>query len=253
VAKGLPVIKANRLGSEILAEIQEVKVDIVIVVAYGVILRADALSLIPNGWFNLHFSHLPRWRGAAPVQRALIAGDTETGVTLFKIDEGLDTGDILGIADTAIGPEETADELLNRLSSIGVSLLNQELPRLYSGTYTLSPQKGEVTAAPKIQRSEARIDFSCNAKEIENLVRGMNSEPMAWCSFAGEPMRIIRARQIQARHGLAQGQVAEVEGNVIVGAGGQSSLELLEVQPASKTVMSANSWMNGQSGNVVLE
>ena len=253
VAKGLPVIKANRLGSEILAEIKALKVDLAIVVAYGVILRADALSLIPNGWFNLHFSHLPRWRGAAPVQRALIAGDMETGVTLFKIDEGLDTGDILGIADTVIGPEETADELLNRLSSIGVSLLNQELPRLYSGTYTLSPQKGEVTLAPKIQRSEARIDFSCNAKEIENLVRGMNSEPMAWCSFAGEPMRIIRARQIQARHGLAQGQVAEVEGNVIVGAGGQSSLELLEVQPASKTVMSAKSWMNGQSGNVVLE
>lgn len=253
VAKGLPVIKANRLGSEILAEIKALKVDLAIVVAYGVILRADALSLIPNGWFNLHFSHLPRWRGAAPVQRALIAGDMETGVTLFKIDEGLDTGDILGIADTVIGPEETADELLNRLSSIGVSLLNQELPRLYSGTYTLSPQKGEVTLAPKIQRSEARIDFSCNAKEIENLVRGMNSEPMAWCSFAGEPMRIIRARQIQARQGLAQGQVAEVEGNVIVGAGGQSSLELLEVQPASKTVMSAKSWMNGQSGNVVLE
>jgi methionyl-tRNA formyltransferase len=253
VAKGLPVIKANRLGSEILAEIKALKVDLAIVVAYGVILRADALSLIPNGWFNLHFSHLPRWRGAAPVQRALIAGDKETGVTLFKIDEGLDTGDILGIADTVIGPEETADELLNRLSSIGVSLLNQELPRLYSGSYTLSRQEGEVALAPKIQRSEARIDFSSNAKDIENLVRGMNSEPMAWCSFAGEPMRILRARQIQVSHGLAQGQVAEVEGHIIVGAGQQSSLELQEVHPASKTVMSAKSWMNGQSGNVVLE
>lgn len=250
---GLPTIKATKLTSEVLEEIKALKVDLGIVVAYGVLLRQDALDAIPNGWFNLHFSVLPRWRGAAPVQHAILSGDLETGVTLFKINSGLDTGDVVGVAETVIEPDETSGELLQRLSSLGLTLLNQELPKLYSGTFSLTEQTGITTLAPKIQRADARISFTSSAKEIENVVRAMNPEPMAWCSFEGEPMRVIRARVSNQTVKLAAGEVALVEQKVLVGTGSDVALELLEVQPASKTAMSAKAWLNGHCGKVVLE
>lgn len=253
MAHGLPTIKANKVNSEVLAGISKYKIDLAIVVAYGVILRRDVLDAIPNGWFNLHFSKLPRWRGAAPVQHAIWSGDKETAVSLFKIDDGLDTGRTLGFAETVIETEETSGELLERLSSIGVTLLNQELPKLYSGNFNLSEQQGSVTLAPKIQRVDARINFSSTSKEVENLVRAMNPEPMAWCELAGDALRFLRARAVQGVYVLAPGEVLVQEDRVLVGCGAGSALELLEVQPASKTPMSAKSWMNGQSARVVLE
>ena len=250
---GLPTIKATKLTSEVLEEIKALKVDLAVVVAYGVLLRQDALEAIVNGWFNLHFSVLPRWRGAAPVQHSILSGDLETGVTLFKIDSGLDTGDVVGVAETIIEPDETSGELLQRLSSLGLTLLSQELPKLYAGSFSLIEQAGITTLAPKIQRAHARISFNSSAKEIENMVRAMNPEPMAWCSFEGEPMRVIRARVSNQRVELAQGEVALVEQKVLVGTGSDVALELLEVQPSSKTAMSAKAWLNGHSGKVVLE
>lgn len=249
---GLRTIKASKLTPDVLDEIKASKVELAVVVAYGVILRQDALDAIPNGWFNLHFSVLPRWRGAAPVQHAISAGDTQTGVTLFKIDSGLDTGEVVGLTETVIEPEETAGELLQRLSSIGLTLLNQELPKLYAGTYKLNQQSGQESFAPKIQRAEAKVNFSKSSKELENLIRAMNPEPMAWCLFAGEPMRIIRARCINHGVELSQGEVALVDQKVLVGTGSEQPLEILEVQPASKSAMSARAWINGHSGKVVL-
>jgi methionyl-tRNA formyltransferase len=253
LAHGLPTIKANKVTSAVLAEISQYQIDLAIVVAYGVILRREALDAIPNGWFNLHFSKLPRWRGAAPVQHAIWSGDKETAVTLFKIDEGLDTGPVLGLAESVIEPDETSGELLKRLSSIGVTLLNQELPKLYSGTFNLSQQQGSITLAPKIQRVEARINFTYTSKEVENLVRAMNPEPMAWCELDGDPLRVLRARSVPGLFALAPGEVLVQDDLVLVGCGSKSALELIEVQPASKTTMSAKSWMNGQSTRVVLE
>lgn len=250
---GLSTIKATKLTSEVLEEIKALKVDLAIVVAYGVLLREDALEAIVNGWFNLHFSVLPRWRGAAPVQHSIWSCDLETGVTLFKIDSGLDTGHVVGVAETVIEPDETSGELLQRLSSLGLTLLNQELPKLYAGTFSLTEQTGITTLAPKIQRADARISFNSSTKEIENMVRAMNPEPMAWCSFEGEPMRVIRARVSNQRVELAPGEVALVEQKVLVGTGSDVALELLEVQPSSKTAMSAKAWLNGHSGKVVLE
>ena len=252
-AHGLPTIKANKVNSEVLAGISKHQIDLAIVVAYGVILRRDALDAVPKGWFNLHFSKLPRWRGAAPVQHAIWSGDKETAVTLFKIDEGLDTGHVLGLAETVIEPDETSGQLLRRLSSIGVTLLNQELPKLYAGTFNLSEQQGAVTLAPKIQRVDARINFSSTSKEVENLVRAMSPEPMAWCELAGDPLRVLRARAAQGLFAIAPGEVLVQDDLVLVGCGSESALELMEVQPASKTPMSAKSWMNGQSAKVVLE
>lgn len=253
VTRGLPTIKASKLTADVLAEIQALKVDLAIVVAFGVMLRQDALEAIPKGWFNLHFSVLPRWRGAAPVQHSILAGDSETGVSFFKIDSGLDTGGLVGVAKTVIEPDETSGELLQRLSSLGLTLLNQELPRLYSGSFILTEQVGVTTLAPKIQRADAKISFAATSKEIENLIRAMNPEPMAWCLFAREPMRIIRARASNHVVALAPGQVALVDQKVLVGTGLDGVLELLEVQPSSKTAMPAKAWLNGHSGKVVLE
>lgn len=249
----LPVIRSSKLTPEVLQSISEFKAELAVVVAYGVILKQDALDSVANGWFNLHFSHLPRWRGAAPVQRAIQAGDNEIGVSLFRIDTGLDTGPVLAVADTIIEPEESAGDLLSRLAKIGVSLLNQELPRLYSGSYELTEQMGEVSLAPKLNRDDARIDFSKRALEVSNLVRAMNPEPIAWCQLGGESLRVLRARPVESPIELSLGEVMVDGSRVLVGCGDRSTLELLEVQPASKNVMSAHSWMNGQSDKVVLE
>ncbi len=252
-SKGIPTIRANKITADVLEDIRSHKIDLAVVVAYGVILREEALDAIPAGWFNLHFSLLPKWRGAAPVQAAIRAGDPETGVTLFRIDLGLDTGPVLGSANTVIAPEENAGELLHRLSLLGLTLLNQELPRLYSGAFELSAQNGEVTLAPKIVRSDAKIYFVEKAKNVELLVRAMNPEPMAWCLLNDEPLRVLEARAIDSSYALGTGEVALHEDKVIVGCGQGTTLELIEVQPASKNVMSAKAWLNGHSEIVVLE
>jgi methionyl-tRNA formyltransferase len=250
---GIPTIKANKLTTEVLKEIRAHKVDLAVVVAYGVILRQEALDAIASGWFNLHFSILPKWRGAAPVQASIRAGDSETGVTLFRIDLGLDTGPVLGSVRTVIEPGENAGELLHRLSLLGLTLINQELPRLYSGAFELTPQEGEATLAPKITRSDAKLSFLENAERLALLVRAMNPEPMAWCLLNGEPMRVLEARALNASSALHSGEVAIEEDKVIVGCGQGTVLELIVVQPASKTAMSARDWLNGQAEKVVLE
>jgi methionyl-tRNA formyltransferase len=242
----IPAIKANKVDDAILQQIAEYKPELAIVVAYGVILKTEALEAIPNGWFNLHYSLLPKYRGAAPVQHCLLSGEKETGVTLFKIDRGLDTGDILGSVSTVIGPDETAGELLGRLTHLGVSLLNAELPTLYAGTFALQEQTGPSSLAPKISRADAKIDFEQNSQKISNLVRAMNPEPMAWCLFGEEPMRVTSARTLlNSSVMLQKGEVRVLENAVYVGCGEQDLLELIAVQPASKTVMTAKDWANG--------
>jgi methionyl-tRNA formyltransferase len=252
-ARGIPVIKANKVDSDTLSNVARYKVELAVVVAYGVILRNEALEALPAGWFNLHFSLLPRWRGAAPVQRALQNGDTEAGVTLFKIDDGLDTGPIVATLPTTIHPEENAGELLARLALLGVSLLNSELPSIYSGISLLHEQTGSATSAPKTSRDEARIDFNQDAKRISDLIRAMNPEPMAWCHSRGEPIRVLRARNLNGSDGNdIIGHVKLIDDRVIVSCGQGSALELIDVQPASRNSMKARDWLNGQSGSVVL-
>jgi methionyl-tRNA formyltransferase len=254
LARGINLIKANKVDQHVLDEIALNKVDLAIVVAYGVILREDALRFIAGGWFNVHFSILPRWRGAAPVQRALQHGDTETGVTLFKIDTGLDTGPIVSTVPTLIQPDENAGELLARLSQLSITLLNAELPKSYGSSHDLTNQVGEITLAPKTAREEARIDFSSDALKISHLVRAMNPEPMSWCDFNDEPMRVLRARDLAGHVSVGEiGEVSLVSDKVIVACGNGTSLELLEVQPASRSVMSAKDWLNGQTGAVTLK
>ena len=252
----IPVIKANKIDFETLSAIKHYDADLAIVVAFGIILKSNALSIIPKGWFNLHFSILPKWRGAAPVQRAIQAGEKITGITMFKINEGMDTGPILGTLQTEIQPEETAGELLNRLGILGVSLLGEQLPRIYSGVYELEEQVGEPSLAPKLTRAEARINFDDSASVIDCQVRAMNPEPMAWCFNGEATLRVIRARASSLKPteiGLKDvGSVGLINNQVLVCCGSNTVIELIEVQPASKGVMKAVDWFNGQQKLEVL-
>lgn len=251
---GIPVIEANSISKGVLEYIRELGADLAVVVAYGVILKKDALDAMPLGWFNLHFSVLPKWRGAAPVQRSIEAGDKESGVTLFRLDEGMDTGPVVAIAHSQISPNETADDLLSRLGKIAVTLINAELPGLFSGTAKLSPQTGIATYASKPTRQDAKLDFTKHASSLANRVRAMNSEPMAWCNIEADTIRIIEAAVYLGVLGTEYqlGEVLKIDQRVLVACGDNTWLELLKVQPSSKNEMSAKDWLNGKPGQVVL-
>jgi methionyl-tRNA formyltransferase len=241
----LPVIKSNKIDDQIIGELKAQRISFAIVIAFGVILRDDALASLEKGWFNVHYGLLPKWRGAAPVQQAIIAGDTETGVTIFKIDQGLDTGPILGSVNTRIEPVETSGDLLKRLTLLGVSLLLEVLPQIDSGVFNLKQQPSiGISLAPKLARSDAKLDFHRDAKSLSNLVRGANPEPGAWCTTSlGYELKIHRASFTDESQ-PAIGECLLRDGRLFVGCG-SGSLELVEVQPAGKQRMDAIAWYRG--------
>lgn len=251
---GIPVIEANKISIGVTEIIRGLGADLAVVVAYGVILKVEALDLMPLGWYNLHFSTLPKWRGAAPVQRTIEAGEKETGVTLFKLDEGMDSGPIVAIAPAQIHPNETSDDLLERLGKVATSLINAELPGLFGGTAKLRPQVGEPTFATKPTRQDAHLNFGLSSKQLANKVRAMNSEPMAWCNFGDDSLRILEAFEYlgSALEDVEIGFVTKHEQRVLVRCGDKTWLELIRVQPSSKNEMSAKDWLNGKTGLVVL-
>ncbi len=250
---GLPVIKANVINAQVQQQLNETGAELGIIVAYGVILKKAILDLLSQGWFNLHYSLLPKYRGAAPVQRAIEFGESETGITLFKLDEGMDTGPILGSLPVVIEENETSGDLLKRLTSLGITLLNQELPKLYSEGFSLTEQVGEASYANKPSREDAKIDFGKSAKEISNLVRAFNPEPMAWCLYKDEPFRVLSARVVDVITGPNIGEINNVDGRIVVTCGIGTGLELLEVQPNSKRAMSSQDWYRGSDHQEVLK
>ena len=252
-ALGLPIIKANRVTEATDALLISTGFELGIVVAYGAILKQRTLDLAPRGWYNMHFSLLPELRGAAPVQRALLEGKTETGVSLFRLDSGMDTGPIVAQVPTMIEPDENAGDLLERLTHIGISLLDETIPRLQAGTAVEHPQTSNGTSANKITRQDARITFDQTPKQIENLVRACNPEPMAWCELGGEPLRILAARPSLLASDLIRGQVLVDSNRVLVGSGNSTQIELLEVQPAGKKPMAALDWARGLRERVILQ
>ena len=253
---GIQVIKANRVDDSVRAEISATGAELGVIVAYGALLDQAALDLLPKGWINLHYSLLPKWRGAAPVQRSLMAGDRETGVTLFQLDKGMDTGPIHLQIPTIIEPGDSTADLLPRLTELGITGLAELLPRIAAELAAPVAQDPKLLAtlptADKLSREDARIDWQRNAVEIENQVRGLNPEPMAWTTLAEETFRVIEARALGATdwQSLA-GEVAEpgtlnVDKNrVFVTCGQGSLLELKAVQPAGKKSMQASDWARG--------
>jgi methionyl-tRNA formyltransferase len=251
---GIPVIKANRVDAAVLAEIAASGADLGVIVAYGALLDQLALDALPLGWINLHFSLLPKWRGAAPVQRAIMAGDNETGVTLFQLDKGMDTGPIHVQIPTVIEPTENTADLLRRLTQLGATGLAELLPRVAAGMAQPRPQDAELLkslpTADKLTREDARIDWRKSAVEIEHQIRGLNPEPMAWTTLEDETFRILEARALGATDWQSLGEqepgALKVENaRTFVACGNGSLLELKLVQPAGKKPMISSDWARG--------
>lgn len=225
------------------------EVECVVVVAFGALIPQTLLGLPKHGWINLHFSLLPQWRGAAPVQHAIKSGDDVTGVTAFQIDSGLDTGPILSSLATNIKPDETAGELLDRLALEGTGLINSTLAGLAQGKlFPVTQSSVGVSLAPKITKEDARIDWQMPALAIERHIRSVTPTPGAWTEFADERIRIFPVNLAPEITHLSPGQIVSSDGLVLVGTGSHA-IALQQVQQAGRTAVSAMRWFSNQSGD----
>ena len=218
------------------------EIDLVITIGYGLLLPESLLAQPRYGFINLHFSLLPRLRGAAPVQRAIIEGLTETGITVFQLDAGMDTGPIYVQTKYAIKPNTTAGELLSELALLGPAAIEQTINAIANGTKPVLQNHDQATLAPKLTKTEAQINWATSAVEVVNRILGFSPNPGATTKFRGEVLRITKAKQSEVA--LPIGQISLNEGSVLVGTA-LNSVELLEVTPAGKKAMSAAAWANG--------
>lgn len=238
----LPVWQPGR-PAEIAAALHELDLDAAAVVAYGSLLPPNVLAAVRCGFVNLHFSLLPRWRGAAPVQHAVRAGDRVTGVTTFVLDEGMDTGPVLDQLKVEIGPEETAGELLGRLAELGAPVLLQSLRRVVAGEQPV-PQPAEGgTLAHKVSPEDVAIDWDAPALEIVRLVRSANPAPGAHTIFRGRRLKVWRAR-VADLEGPAGHVVGVDSGGPVVGAG-EGAVVLTELQPEGRPRMPGIAFSQG--------
>ncbi|WP_261164006.1 methionyl-tRNA formyltransferase [Microbacterium sp. Marseille-Q6965] len=242
---GLPVIKAARLDDAATERILAHEPDLGVIVAYGGLVREPLLSGPGRGWINLHFSLLPRWRGAAPVQHALIAGEAVTGATVFQLVPELDAGDILGMAEHAIAPDATAGDLLQALSVSGAELLRDTVDALASGAAMPRPQEGEPTFAPKLALEDGRLDWARAAEHVRDRFRGVTPEPGAFTTIGEERLKIRGLSPAPSdAPALAPGEIAPAKGGVLVGT---ATVPLLatRLQPAGRPEMAAADWFRG--------
>jgi methionyl-tRNA formyltransferase len=244
---GIEVLKPARpRDPDFLQRLAAIAPDCCPVVAYGALLPKAALDIPRFGWVNLHFSLLPAWRGAAPVQHAVLAGDEVTGASTFRIEEGLDSGPVFGVLTEEIRPTDTSGELLTRLSHSGARLLAATMDGIEDGTLHAVPQPAEgVTTAPKITVEDARIDWAAPALRVDRVVRGCAPAPGAWTLFRGERLKLAGpVRLLTDRSELAPGELATAKNSVRVGTGSHE-IELGDVQPQGKKRMSAGDWARG--------
>jgi methionyl-tRNA formyltransferase len=234
-----------------LARLAEIAPDCCPVVAYGGLVPAAALTIPKHGWVNLHFSLLPAWRGAAPVQHAILAGDQVTGASVFELEAGLDTGPVYGVVTEAIRPRDTSGDLLGRLADSGADLLLAVLDGIADATVTAHPQPSEgVSLAPKITVEDARIDWSAPAVAVDRLVRAATPAPGAWTIFRGRrvklgPVTPVRPGEVADLGNLAAGQLADLgHGGVAAGTGTWPVL-LSDLRPEGKGPMPADAWARG--------
>jgi methionyl-tRNA formyltransferase len=243
---GLPVYQPEKIknNEELRANLHQIAPAAIIVVGYGRIIPTWMLQLPKYGNINLHASLLPKYRGAAPIQWAIANGEQVTGVTTMRIDEGLDTGDILLQQELAILDEDTAETLSPRLAAIGADLMIETLRGLGQGTISPVPQKNdEATLAPILKKEDGRIDFSRTAQEIYNRFRGFQPWPGAFTTFRGKSLGITAAKMSGEKVPQAQLQIKADQ--LFVGCGNSTALELLEVQPEGKKRISAGDFIRG--------
>ena len=244
-ALDLPVIKANRLAGAATEQIAALAPDLGVIVAYGGLLREPLLSAPRHGWINLHFSLLPRWRGAAPVQHAVIAGDAVTGAAVFQLVPELDAGDVFATLTRPIGGNETAGHLLGALAVDGAGLLARVVDSIADGTATATPQSGDVTVAPKLTINDARIDWSADATAVHDRIRGVSPEPGAFTFVDGDRLKVHDAVIARDQPAVPPGHIAGVGPRVLVGTA-SDPIELLSVQPAGRKAMRAADWWRGR-------
>jgi methionyl-tRNA formyltransferase len=244
---GLPIAQPSTLKTgEGRAALEQWAPDLLVVVAYGLILPPAVLELPRLGCLNIHGSLLPRWRGAAPIQRAILAGDAETGVSIMRLDAGLDTGPVFLERRHPIGMHDSAGDVHDALAELGAAALMECIAGLAAGTLQASPQPADgVTYAAKIDKSEARIDWPASAIALDRQVRAFNPWPIAETRFAGEPLRVLRARvaESQGCHGAA-GTLLGVADDGLRVACGEGVLAIRELQRAGKRPVSARDFAN---------
>ncbi|WP_217200636.1 methionyl-tRNA formyltransferase [Streptomyces buecherae] len=243
---GIEVLKPVKPRDEdFLARLREIAPDCCPVVAYGALLPKVALDIPARGWVNLHFSLLPAWRGAAPVQHAVLAGDEMTGASTFLIEQGLDSGPVYGVLTEQVRPTDTSGDLLTRLAFAGAGLLAATMDGIEDGTLRPVPQPAEgVSLAPKIEVEDARIDWAAPALRVDRVVRGCAPAPGAWTVLRGERLKVKSVRLVTDRTDLAPGEIAATKNAVFAGTGSHA-VELLWVQPQGKKPMAGADWARG--------
>ena len=249
-AAGIPVVRTNRLGP-VTDDLVALHAALGVIVAYGGLVREPLLSAPRLGWINLHFSLLPRWRGAAPVQRAIIAGDQETGASVFQLVPELDAGDVFATQSRPIGRNQTAGHLLGALATSGAVLLAGVVDELAAGTATPVPQAGEVTLAPKLTLEDGRLDWTQDAEVVDARIRGVTPEPGAFTTIDDARLKVGAASIAHDVPRLEPGRIEERGGRVFAGTG-SLPLELVDVQPAGKRAMPAADWWRGIDGSSVV-
>lgn len=241
---GIPLMTPEKCRApEFVEHIESLKVDALVVAAYGQIMPQRLLDTARHGGINLHGSILPRYRGAAPIQRCLMEGETRTGVTLMQMDKGMDTGEMIAVSEIEIDPDETYGELSERLSLLAAELASEWMPRIAGGAVPRTPQdEGRATYAPKLQPEEGHLDLSRPAEEAYNRFRGVTPVPGAFLTLSSARLKLGRVRRGEA-HG-PPGVVLALNPTLTV-ACGSGSLELWEVQPEGKKKMSGRDYANG--------
>ena len=248
---GIPVLTPRRLAEPgFLDALRALAPDCAVIVAYGALVPRAALDVPRFGWVNLHFSLLPAWRGAAPVQAALRHGDPITGAATFRLEEGLDTGPVYGVVTEAVAPTDTAGDLLGRLAVSGAALLAATVDGIADGTLEARPQPAEgVSHAPKVTVDDARVDWAAPAAAVDRLARSVTPEPGAWTTFRGErlglgPVRPIDTVDPVAALELKPGELHPEKRRVLAGTG-TVPVELGEVRPVGRRLMPAADWARG--------
>lgn len=265
---GIPVYQPKTLrDDEFAALLSQLDPGLIAVAAYGKILPPNIIAYPEFGCINVHASLLPRWRGAAPINRAVMAGDTVTGVTIMRMDEGLDTGDMILREKLPIAPDDTYGTVHDRLAEMGAKLLCEAVSRIYDGTAEYTPQTGEPTYAAKLTNEDGMLDFTRPALELHNIIRGLSPEPFAYCCLRGNKIKIAASRFVPADSpeapavppGTPPGTVVAVNDSVLEGcrilrcddtitvACGRDFLKISQLLPAGKRMMCASDYYRGRN------
>ncbi|GAA1988550.1 methionyl-tRNA formyltransferase [Microbacterium pumilum] len=249
---GLPVIRADRLDAEATERIAALAPDLGVIVAYGGLVREPLLSAPPHGWINLHFSLLPRWRGAAPVQHSLIAGDDVVGASVFQLVPELDAGDVYGEVEHRPASGDTAGDVLSALADIGAALLADVVDAIADGTAVARPQHGEATYAPKLSDDDGRVRWGEPVGAVLGRIRGVTPEPGAHTTVNGTRVKLLAAGPAPAdAPALPSGTLFSHAGAVLIGTA-TSPVALDRVQPAGKGPMNAADWWRGVRADTVV-